>query len=326
MSPESSNDRVIRISLPTPFSVVMVNAFLVKGEPLTLVDTGARFEDSYDRLVEKLWEHGVAIKDLEVILITHGHIDHMGLLGRLLEESNAQGYAHAHALERSRDFADTERKNTEYYVAAMRDFGTPDPFIDRFVEMQRSIGPYSASAPVQNAVQDGDTVGPFKVYHVPGHSSSDVLYVDHDEGIAFTGDHVLKGITPNPFLRRPREGEPRPKSLLEYIGSLQRTRRLDLGICYPGHGSPIHNHREIIDNLLGRVEERTQRIMGLLDNATMTPYQVCEALFPKLDPRQILMGLSVAIGHLEMLVERGLAQCAVKDGVQHFFRVPEASA
>lgn len=315
-------DDIVRISLPTPFTVITVNAFLVKRDPLTLVDTGAQFGDSYERLVEKLREHGVEVKDLEVILLTHGHIDHMGQLGRILENSNAQAYAHAHAIERSKNFEQADRDNLAFYETALREFGAPEPQIERVIEAQKAFGTYAVSAPLQNAVHDGDAVGEHRVYFVPGHSSSDVLYVDEGRRIAFTGDHVLKGITPNPFLRRPAPGQPRPKSLLEYVESLRRTRSLDLDVCYPGHGSPIPNHREIIDNLLQRTEDRTTRVAELLDTAAMTPYEVCTALFPKLDPKQLLLGLSVAVGHLEVLEERGMVQRVTRDGVVYFYRTP----
>jgi glyoxylase-like metal-dependent hydrolase (beta-lactamase superfamily II) len=317
---EPSSEQIVRISLPTPFPVAMVNVFLIKRDPLTLVDTGTRTEDSYEKLVAKLAEQGVAVKDLQVILITHGHLDHMGLLGRLLEESNAQVYAHPHVVERAKKYDEAHDENVTFYVQSLREFGAPESDVEQFLTFQEEHAPYGAPAQIQNGVQDGDRVGPYTVYHVPGHSPSDVLFVDVAQRLAFTGDHVLKGITPNPVLRRPREGEERPRSLIEYLDSLRKTHSLDLAVCYPGHGSPIYDHRAIIDDLFRRTDARTARVLDALGEQALTPYEVCMSLFPKIDSKQLMLGLSVAIGHLELLEQEGTVVSSRRDGIVRFQR------
>jgi glyoxylase-like metal-dependent hydrolase (beta-lactamase superfamily II) len=312
---------IVRILLPTPFPVGGVNAFLVKSDPLVLVDCGTNTVEGYEKLAAKLAEHGLTVKDIEIILVTHGHLDHMGLLGRLLDETNAQAYAHPHALERSRRYDEAHDLNVEFYVQTMRESGTPEDLIKAFEAVQVHHANYGAPAEIQNAVHDGDTVAGFRVYHVPGHSPSDVLYVDPRRKLAFTGDHVLKGITPNPILRRPEPGQRRAKSLIEYVESLRRTHALDLDVCYPGHGSPITDHRAIIDDLFERTETRTARILDFLEARPMTPYEVTAALFPKIDPKQFMLGLSLAIGHLELLAERDVVQCTLRDGVTYYHRL-----
>lgn len=318
---EALPDNIFRIILPTPFPVGGVNAFLIKGDPLTLVDCGTNTDEGYEKLVAKLREHGLVIQDLEVILITHGHLDHMGLLGRLLDESNAEAYAHRVAVERSGRYDESHDENVEFYTQTMRESGVPEETIKLFDKFQRAHAPYGATAHIQHALEEGDTVGPFKVVHVPGHSPSDVLFHDPRHQIAFTGDHVLKGITPNPILRRPTPDNPNPNSLIEYIDSLRRTHTLDLKVCYPGHGSPITDHRAIIDDLFERVENRTARILDFLEDGPKTPHEVTMGLFPKIDPKQYMLGLSVAIGHLELLQQRDVVQRSTQSGVNHYHRM-----
>jgi glyoxylase-like metal-dependent hydrolase (beta-lactamase superfamily II) len=167
-------------------------------------------------------------------------------------------------------------------------------------------------------VDDGDEARGLTTYHVPGHSPSDTLFVDHSSGIAFTGDHILKGVSPNPLIRRPRPGQPRPKSLLEYRASLSRTRGLDLRVCYPGHGEAIRNHREVIDRILHRQDRRTAQVRELLADGDLTPFQLSAELFPELDPAHTYFGLSVAIGHLEILEQDNQAVSELRDGVLYF--------
>ncbi|MDX9972767.1 MAG: MBL fold metallo-hydrolase [FCB group bacterium] len=318
---ETTHPDIVRIVLPTPFPVGGVNAFLIKGDPLTLVDCGTNTEEGYAKLVAKLAEHGFTLQDIEVILITHGHLDHMGLLGRILDETNAQAYAHRVAVERSSRYDESHDENVEFYIETMRECGVPEETVKTFNTFQRAHAPYGAVAHIQNAVEEGDTVGPYQVIHVPGHSPSDVLFFDPKRQLAFTGDHVLKGITPNPILRRPTPGQPRPKTLIEYVESLRRTHTLDLAVCYPGHGSPITDHRAIIDVLFERVEDRTARILDFLEAGPMTPHDVTMALFPKIDTKQYMLGLSVAIGHLELLEQRDVVQSTAQAGVTYYNRL-----
>ncbi len=68
-----------RIPLPTPFQIGDVNAWLLLGDPLTLVDAGPLMEETEARLEAGLAALGVAVEDLELIVLTHQHDDHVGL-------------------------------------------------------------------------------------------------------------------------------------------------------------------------------------------------------------------------------------------------------
>jgi glyoxylase-like metal-dependent hydrolase (beta-lactamase superfamily II) len=69
-----------RLAIPTPFLVGRVNCYLIEDEPLTLIDTGPNSGKSLDELEQALHSHGHAIEDLELIVVTHQHMDHIGLL------------------------------------------------------------------------------------------------------------------------------------------------------------------------------------------------------------------------------------------------------
>jgi glyoxylase-like metal-dependent hydrolase (beta-lactamase superfamily II) len=68
-----------RLAIPTPFQVGRVNTYLLDDDPLTLVDTGPNSGTSLDALERALAEHGRRIEDLELIVISHQHMDHLGL-------------------------------------------------------------------------------------------------------------------------------------------------------------------------------------------------------------------------------------------------------
>ena len=71
------------------------NAYLLNGEPVTLLDTGIATERTRNQLREGLDEHGHEFSDIEQIVLTHFHPDHAGLAGEIQRESDATVYAHA---------------------------------------------------------------------------------------------------------------------------------------------------------------------------------------------------------------------------------------
>ena len=79
-----------RLPIPTPFRVGRVNCYLIDDDPLTLVDVGPNSGASLVALETALREHGRRIEDLERIVITHQHTDHLGLVGVLAERSGAE--------------------------------------------------------------------------------------------------------------------------------------------------------------------------------------------------------------------------------------------
>jgi glyoxylase-like metal-dependent hydrolase (beta-lactamase superfamily II) len=155
---------------------------------------------------------------------------------------------------------------------------------------------------------------------VPGHSEGDTLFFDAADGALFAGDHLLKVIHPNTILQRPRPGEPRQSSLVQYTASLERTRALGARICYPGHGVPFEDVDAVIDRIFQRQERKAAEVLGVLDAGPATPHDVARALFPQLEPAQLFFGLSVASGYLELLEARGDA-VACGDDVARYARV-----
>src|SRR5690242_13285238 len=77
------------IPIPLPH-VGSVNAWLLRGDPLTLVDTGPRSELALDALERGLRLRGLAIEDVELVIGTHHHHDHVGLAATIKQRSGAR--------------------------------------------------------------------------------------------------------------------------------------------------------------------------------------------------------------------------------------------
>src|SRR4051794_12874521 len=79
-----------RIALPTPFAVGRVNVYLIEDEPLALVDAGFRSKRSLAELERGLSALGRSVEDVELLLLTHQHVDHFGLAADVVARSGAR--------------------------------------------------------------------------------------------------------------------------------------------------------------------------------------------------------------------------------------------
>ena len=86
--------RIIAIELPTPYPVGPVNAYLLPGPPITLVDCGPKSSEAQAALEAGLRTAGVGFADIRRLIITHGHIDHFGLAATVAAAGGAEVCAH----------------------------------------------------------------------------------------------------------------------------------------------------------------------------------------------------------------------------------------
>ena len=93
-------NRIVAIPLPLPH-VRSVNAWLLRGDPVTLIDTGPRADGALAALEEGLRREGLRVEDIELLLATHHHLDHVGLAATIQRRSGAA----VAVLDRTADYA-----------------------------------------------------------------------------------------------------------------------------------------------------------------------------------------------------------------------------
>jgi glyoxylase-like metal-dependent hydrolase (beta-lactamase superfamily II) len=140
-----------------------------------------------------------------------------------------------------------------------------------------------------------------------------------EKKILFTGDHLLKEITPNPILNVPVNRLPfQYPSLREYLNSLEKIGKLDVSILLPGHGEEITDVKGLIQNIFSHHQERTDLICSILSKGEKTPYEIAMELFPGVPPFEVFLGISEALGHLEILKEKEIVKMIEKEGKNYY--------
>src|ERR1700730_1129489 len=99
------------LSLPTPFPVGPVNAYLIEGDPLTLIDTGPKADVSRQALETALASLGYRVEDLRRVIITHHHVDHCGLAAEIVRRSGAALWTHPYNVPWLADYAAQQQRN-----------------------------------------------------------------------------------------------------------------------------------------------------------------------------------------------------------------------
>jgi len=320
---EKDGLRITPITLPTPFPVGDVLVYLVQFDGAAwMVDAGTDGDASWAAACAGIRSAGARPEDLRLILLTHGHVDHVGLVGRMTDASGAEVRAHESVL-RVQANREAENKAARAFASRiMAECGVPKDQAGPALEACETYRPMADMTSVAQPVRHGDRLGPFRASHVPGHSAGDMIYVDERRGVAFVGDHLLRRVHPNPMIRRPAPGAPRPASLVEYRASLRKTRELPIEVCFAGHGPPITEPRAEIDRVLARQDRRAAQVRETLEEReSMTPYELTAAMFQNLTPDKLYLALSVALGYLELIESWGWAASKTDDdGPMRFVR------
>jgi glyoxylase-like metal-dependent hydrolase (beta-lactamase superfamily II) len=321
-----------RLAIPTPFMVGRVNAYLIEDSPLTLVDSGPNSAKALDELEQALAERGHAVEDIELLVITHQHMDHFGLASILARRSGAEvaaleslapflaGYAHQTDLE------------DQFAQRLMLRHGLPPEIVTALRAVSAGFRAWGAAVEVTRPLADGAELElrdrTLRVLHRPGHSPSDTVFLDDrsaigQHSILLAADHLIAHISSNPLLARPLDADeeyagPRPQALLTYMDSLEKTRAMDLSLVLPGHGRPITDHVPLIDERFRLHERRAEKIRRLIASQPRTAHEIAQELWGNVAVTQAFLTLSEVLGHVDLLLRDGQVLEEEHDGVVRF--------
>jgi glyoxylase-like metal-dependent hydrolase (beta-lactamase superfamily II) len=302
-----------RLAIPTPFAVGRVNTYLIEDEPLTLVDSGPNSAKALDELERALNARGHAIEDLDLLVVTHQHIDHLGLLDVLARRSGAEVAALDVLAPYVERYSDDAEADDEFADALMRRHGIPGDVVFALRAVSRAFRAWGSSAQVTRPLRDGERLRfrdrELEVMHRPGHSPTDTVFWDAERSILLAADHLIKHISSNPLIARepgaPPDPERRTRSLVAYLDSLARTRELPARLVLPGHGDPIEDHVTLIDERFALHRRRADKIHGLIAQRPRSAYEIAQALWGNVAVTQAFLTLSEVLGHVDLLLMDG---------------------
>ena len=314
---------IIPISLPTPFYVGPVNVYLIKEDPITIIDTGPKTPEAVDALRAALRKTGLTSGDIRRIVLTHAHEDHCGLARSLRDEAK-DAEVFVHDWETGHRAARLEHEEN---LRLLHRAGVPDDEIQAMRQLYEEVRQYADSLDDDHCRQlaDGDELefgnGALRVVHTPGHTPGSCSFLREADRTVIAGDCVLKRITPNPVISPdPIDPSRRFRSLAEYLVSLARVRSFAPTLIYGGHGEPISDFEELFNRYLKLIRERQAKVISLIPKSGATAWEISRAMFPETGDVHRFLAVSEAVAHLDYAQSEGRIEIELADGREVFRR------
>jgi glyoxylase-like metal-dependent hydrolase (beta-lactamase superfamily II) len=197
------------------------NVYLLSGRTLALVDTG--MPGSAEAILGHIENLGLPADDLDSIIITHHHLDHVGGAAAIVQRTSSRVLAHL---------------GDAPFISGQQSPPPAQSAVTRVLfRLVAPLMPRADPVPVDVTLQDGDCLdllGGATVVHVPGHTPGAIALHLPSERLLICGDVIDH--------RRGRLGPP-PKAFSadmdQAAASLRRLAELEFDVLCPGHGAPI---------------------------------------------------------------------------------------
>ena len=266
-----------------------------------------------------LLNSGVDFSEIDGILLTHLHIDHLGGGVIASEKDGIPLYIGKNDLEfifKMQEDVDGYAGNDEKILEMN---GVPDPSSLAFRKENPVFAKLDEYARLSINSFDKLPVTKTGIEYVstPGHSPGSTCFIPSGTDIIFTGDHILEKITPNISYY---DGV--TDFLGHYIDSLRKTALLPVNNAYPGHGGPFSNVKGRIESLLSHHTTRMEEILNIINGKMMTAYDIaCNMTWSRgrhldsMNHMEKKFAIGEAISHLRHMETTGMCSTLEKNNL-----------
>jgi len=310
------------IELPTPFPVGPVTVYLADapGEPLTLLDTGPLHPPTWAALQAGLAALGYTPAHLERIVLSHAHVDHVGLAAGLVDTSGAQVLTHPWNVAQLGDHQANRERTVAFYADLLCRAAVPAEVLAAVGWVTRGMESFARPVAVSATLDEGQTIRlagrDWQVLHTPGHSAGLICFYEPQSRTLLSGDHLLADISSNPVVEPPPpDRAERLYSLAAYRDSLRRVAAMEIALALPSHGPIIADVAGLVARRLAFHEQRLAQVLDALGDGARTTWDVVHTLFPNRSPLDTFLAVSEVIGHLDVLELEGKIKGSVYDGI-----------
>lgn len=310
-----TKNQIKPITIDTPFQVGPVNVYLIFSDALILVDTGPATTEARSQLHAGLRRHGVSIKDLDLLLLTHHHPDHMGMTAEVAEHAKVAGH-HRLAPWLREDQAFIQER-VAYLQAFYEKHGMEEEVIRAVQNQNHAYMSYVEAAPLEIPLDEGDSLDglrDWRILETLGHAQTHLSLMRDADRTMVAGDHIIRHISSNALLEAPYEPDSeRPRTLLQYREGMIKCRAASK--IYSGHGDPVDDPEALIDRRLTEQEKKAAYIRSLIGTEALTATEITRRMYKGLYERQPGLTFSETLGHLDLLEEGEQVTVTVEDGL-----------
>lgn len=308
------------ITIPTNSDLRSFNFFIVEGSKgLTLIDAGINHEACWQQFLQTLQCHQFLLEDINEIILTHSHEDHIGLIPRIIEKHNIPVYVHAEAIPRLKREKSFFEQRTSFYERLYREMGCGTEGEQRVQQLKNIVieKQNEGLRADYRTLSENDYIINRKVIETPGHAPDHIALIDERNNVMLGGDHLIAHISSNALIEPYMNGE-RRKTVLEYVESLQKCLTYDIDYCYSGHGEQITNPHLLIHKRLKGIERKAEKFLSYVSEAEKTASEIARHFYPDKYYTQFSLVMSEVIGHLDYLEEKNKVEKGMENRVWQY--------
>lgn len=318
----TKNIEPIQIVLPTIFEDMTVNAWLFKGEEPTLIDCGEKTDKLWDALINGLEINGLGIQDIKKVIITHAHLDHIGMAKKITDHSDAVIWVSEYVYDWATDLKTMLDRRTAAIMGVMHQ-NYPKNLVKKYFSFgYETLVPYWDEIPkdrIQVFPMEGQLNfggDDWDIIYTPGHCINQTCFHNARNGYFLSADMLLKMI-PNPIIDASIQSPyTREKSLVMQLASYKKIAQLNITKTFPGHFAPFENTQEVIARQVEKIHQRTEKCFALIQSGVELAIDLANGIYPN---RINNATLFMVIGFLDILQEDGRINGIEKEGLLHYY-------
>jgi glyoxylase-like metal-dependent hydrolase (beta-lactamase superfamily II) len=315
----NSGVRIYRIPCQV-FETLSARVYLLvgAGSP-TLLDAGSSLAASTQQILAGIeavhdeFREAVRPADVRRIIVSHGHVDHVGGLPELLRTMPAE--VAIHPLDRATIASCREHVATSAVRlnAFFRRAGVDAARRSELLKMSPYRWTARENVPVGLSLEDGDELDGLRILHTPGHSPGHVCIVVGN--MLLSGDHILSQTLPHLW----PETAAAYTGLGHYLESLAKIERT------PGIEYTLAAHAQVIHDVYGRIRtiraahrRRLERILELLRKAgrPLSIDEIARQSYPEVTSFRAVLAVTDVGSRVEYLHQRGELTLANLDEIE----------
>jgi len=297
-----------------------VNTYLFKLPIPTLIDCGENSDESWRSLNEQLKQQGLSITDIERIIITHAHVDHIGMAQRVVEASGCKVWVSPLVYPWVTQLEEMKKLRLGMIEKTFSAFIQGDEAFQNMWDSVRSLFsstdsfwlPIDTNSIEEFELEDNLEIGgrQWQIVHVPGHCANQTCFYDGANKELISADMILN-ITPTPVIEydanRP---DHRSRGLSELLESYKKIAALEIDQVYPGHYNEMGNPKQLIEFQKNRIDQRVEQTLGFIKDGSTQFSRLLGQLYPN---RLSMPAANMLIGYLDLLEDQG--EIIVQEGI-----------
>ena len=309
------------------FNPGSINVYLIRDSiGYTIVDTGWDTPPAVESLQSQLAEAGIRFAEIKRVLITHGHVDHLGNSHRFKQSNNATVYIHQNEIE----LIKIRFKDGDNFIPMT------DLFLSNHGVPASELTPPDFKIPAVPKLFEPDILLKggemiacgdfnFQVINTPGHTPGHVSFYEPGKKFLISGDVLLPTIATNAAFHVQHIKNP----LKKYMETLTTLRRLEINLVLPAHEYIFSGARARLDELINRQIRKSEDVRKVLAGGTpQSAYDVARALswspktqatnWPNLTGWDKRFAILLTIAHLEEMAADGKISRFLQDGTIYY--------